>query len=83
MFHIDKLKGGIIKAGFLAEVGIRFDPLVETVEKALGKKAWVQPGCRKLAYKKGEVTKILPKCRLLCEVDYDSMPYFLILRCSL
>ncbi len=25
----------------------------------------------------------LPKCRLLCEVDYESMPYFPIFRCSL
>ena len=25
----------------------------------------------------------LPKCRLLCEVDYESMPSFPIFRCSL
>ena len=46
-----KLKGGIVKAALLADVGIRFDPLVETVGKALGRNACVQPGCRKLAYK--------------------------------
>ena len=30
-----------------------------------------------------QMVHTLPKCRLLCEVDYESMPSFSIFRCSL